>query len=165
MLVRKISLRTIKNFSGNETIEAAINSFSASSPIGTSRSSFEAPALPAKKSIKNFHKIKNEFLGDFSQKSFDELLRNYSGRIGSTATAALSLAFFKSEKPKSTFPHLLGNIAGGWKHNNSAFIQEILTMPGAKTIAEEIEINMEIWADAGRAAKAKKTNIESAWII
>src|SRR3989338_3131097 len=105
MLINSISIKPIKNLLGGETIEAEINNrYTASSPIGTSKSSYEAKALPANKAIKNFQKIKKQFTGSFSQNSFDELLKKKMHLLGSTATTALSLAFFKSSKPLNLFP-------------------------------------------------------------
>ncbi|HLD49451.1 MAG TPA: enolase C-terminal domain-like protein [archaeon] len=164
MLINSISIKPIKNLLGGETIEAEINNrYTASSPIGTSKSSYEAKALPANKAIKNFQKIKKQFTGSFSQNSFDELLKKKMHLLGSTATTALSLAFFKPSKPLNIFPHLLGNVAGGGAHGGFGYIQEILTTPKAKTIGEAIAINTKIWKDIGK--HAKKTTSESAWIV
>jgi enolase len=175
MQIGSIKLRVIFNSFGGETIEAVVNDrFIASCPGGISQSSFEAKTLDAKASIKNFYKIKNNFIGNFSQSQFDEILKDSIKQLGSNLTTAVSLAFFASEydsKKHNEFPNLLGNIVGGSEHSFGIGpeIQEILTIPEEKTMFECVKTNFAIWKEVKEILKKKNRlmgmNPESAWIV
>lgn len=175
--VDNIKLRVIFNSFGEKTIEAIINDkFSASSSGGISKSSKEAKVISPDLAIKNFEKIKKEFIGDFSQEEFDRKLKENEVFLGALATTSLSLAFFSMEfelkyrKNVREFPNLLVNILGGGKHSfiEKPEIQEILVMPKAKTIREAIENAVEIWNEVKNTLKEKKMlyglNPEDAWL-
>ncbi|MEM5826034.1 MAG: hypothetical protein QXM64_01450 [Candidatus Aenigmatarchaeota archaeon] len=175
--VEDIKLRVIYNSFGEKTVEAIINeSFSASSSGGISRSLKEAKAISPEIAIKNFEKIKKEFLGDFSQEEFDKKLKENEKLLGGIVTTSLSLAFFSMEfetkyrKDVKYFPNLLVNVLGGGKHSflEKPEIQEILVMPRAKSIREAIEIAIEIWLEVKNILKEKKIlcglNPEDAWL-
>jgi len=173
--IREIKLRVIFNSFGEETIEAIINDkFFASSSGGISKSSFEAKIISPDKAIKNFNKIKNKFLGDFSQKEFDSLLKKYENKLGSILTTSLSLAFFVMEfdykYEKRYFPKLLVNVLGGGKHSfvNGPEIQEFLVIPKGRTIREIIKKAIDIWNDVKEELKEKNAlfglNPETAWL-
>ncbi|MBU5678875.1 MAG: hypothetical protein QXJ96_03400 [Candidatus Aenigmatarchaeota archaeon] len=175
--VNNIKIRVIYNSFGEKTIEAIINEkFSASSSGGISRSLKEAKIISPELAIKNFEKIKKEFLGDFSQEEFDKKLKENENLLGGIATTSLSMAFFSMEfemkyrKDVSYFPNLLVNVLGGGKHSflEKPEIQEILVMPNAKSIREAIETAIEIWLEVRNVLKKKKIlcglNPEDAWL-
>jgi len=174
--VKDIKLRIIFNSFGQETIEALINNkFSASSSGGISRSSFEAKVIPPEKAIKNFKKIKNKFLGDFSQKEFDSILKKYEDKLGSILTTSLSLSFFVMEfysgnYEKRYFPKLLVNVLGGGKHSfiDGPEIQEFLVIPKGKTIRDIIRNAIDIWNEVKEELRERNSlfglNPETAWL-
>jgi enolase len=174
--VKDIKLRVIFNSFGQETIEAIINNkFSASSSGGISRSSFEAKVISPYKAIKNFSKIKNKLLGDFSQREFDYILKKYENKLGSILTTSLSSAFFimefESEKyEKRYFPKLLVNVLGGGKHSfiSGPEIQEFLVIPKGKTIKDIIKKAIDIWNEVREELKNRNAlfglNPETAWL-
>lgn len=175
--VDNIKLRVIYNSFGEKTIEAIINEkFSASSSGGISKSSKEAKIISPEVAIKNFEKIKKEFLGDFSQEEFDRKLKENEKLLGGILTTSLSLAFFSMEfemkykKDVEYFPNLLVNVIGGGKHSflKRPEIQEILIMPKAKSMRECIETAVEIWLEVRDELKNKKIlcglNPEDAWL-
>ncbi len=157
MKVDCIGLRKIFNSRGEETMETTIFSGDkigvGSAPSGASTGSKEAKLLSLDEGIKNFNKIKNKFVGEFSQEEFDLLLMNNLKNIGSNLTTALSFAFFNLTKEdylkevSGEFPIPLGNVIGGGVHHGKTDIQEILLLPSkAKNIFEAIETNFKIWS-------------------
>ncbi len=157
MKVDCIGLRKIFNSRGEETTETTIFSGDkigvGSAPSGASTGSKEAKLLNLDEGIKNFNKIKNKFVGEFSQEEFDLLLMNNLKNIGSNLTTALSFAFFNLTKEdylkevSGEFPIPLGNVIGGGVHHGKTDIQEILLLPSkAKNIFEAIETNFKIWS-------------------
>lgn len=156
MKVDCIDLRKIFNSRGEETVETTIFSGDkigvGSAPSGASVGSKEAKLLNLDEGIKNFNKIKNKFVGKFSQEEFDLLLMNNLENIGSNLTTSLSFAFFNLGKDKfvqnvsGEFPIPLGNVVGGGVHHGKTDIQEILLLPTkARNIFEGIKTNFEIW--------------------
>lgn len=175
MKIRDIKLRIIFNSFGEKTVEATINRrYSASSPSGTSKSKYRASEIDVVQGIKNFNKIKKKFLGEFSQESLDQRLKEHISMLGSSVTTAISLAFFLATfKPKKVkIPKLLGNVLGGGSFALSKRckieIQEILTIPKSKNIFKSIETNFLIWREIGERLKRKNKllgmNVESAWL-
>ncbi len=173
MRIKSIDLRVVYNSFGKKTIEAVINSkFRASSPSGTSKSEFEAREIEPEIAIRRFNKIKGLFIGNFTQREFDELLQRYINEIGTAATTALSLAFFSSRKMKEKrVPYLIGNVMGGGKHSfglSRQKIQEILVITRNKSIRKQMEISSEIWHEVRKALMKRKAllglNHEFAWL-
>jgi len=175
MEVKEIDINIIFNSMGEKTFEAVINKKStASSPSGTSKSNYETKNLPVEKALKNFLKIRNRFIGSFTQKEFDSLLRKNIEKFGSSLTTALSLAFFSLNfKPEkfNCFPNVLSNVLAGGVHTfgkTKNEIQEILVLPKANTIYDAIETNFKIWKEIGNKLKGKNKliglNQESAWL-
>ncbi len=175
MKINKIELKIIFNSFGDKTVEATINGkFSASSPHGISKSSFRAREVDVKRGVKNFNKIKNIFIGSFTQEKLDKLLMKNISKLGTSVTTAISLAFFNATfKPKTNeFPRLLGNVLGGGSFsiaNKSLIeIQEILTIPMNRTIPESVETNFLIWKEVSEKLKRKGKllglNPESGWM-
>lgn len=167
--IKDIKLRTIYNVLGEKTIEAIINNkFAASSASGVSRGKYEAKTMPIESAIPNFNRVKEEFLGNFTQQAFDAKLMNYIQVLGSNATTALSLAFFSSAAVRETFPNLLGNIMDGGTHakiKTRMNIQEILTLPTATSIPKAIDINTKIWKEVGKMLDHPRHGIEVGWSV
>jgi len=167
MRIKDIKLRVIYNVLGDQTIEAIINNkFMASAPSGTSRGAYEAKTQPIETAISHFNRTKEEFIGTFTQKSFDSKLKEHVDYLGANTTTSLSLAFFSPTELKNTFPNLLGNVLGGGMHTKIATrmnIQEILTIPNAPSIPKAIDTNIKIWKEVGKKLPHAKQNIESAW--
>jgi len=157
MLVKDIKIYKIFTSTGNETVEAVINStYRASSAAGTSESSFAAKSVPVDSSIKNFSRIKKQFTGSFTQKSFDAELKKHFVELGSIMTTALSLAFFLSSVPKTTFPNNLGKVIGGGAHAKSrTTFQEFLVTPKAKTMEDVVKNSFAVWKAVGSALREK----------
>jgi len=158
MKIDCISLRKIFNSRGEETAEAIIFSKDkvgiGSSPSGASVSSKEAKLINLDIGIKNFEKIKNQLIGEFTQESFDKILEENLNLIGANITTALSFAFFNLDKynfvqsVNGEIPFPLGNVIGGGKHFGKIDIQEILILPiKATNIYDAIKINFEIWKE------------------
>jgi len=173
MYVKSIKLRLIFNSFGDEVIEAVINDkYVASSTFGISKSSHRALEVPVEKGIRNFNKIKKKFIGEFTQRDFDRLLKKYMKVLGSAVTTSLSLAFFSSSRPKKgKVPRLLGNVLGGGMFSFSKTkteIQEILVSPKTKDIKDAIRINFKIWHEVKDELKKRRAilglNPESAWL-
>lgn len=176
MEIKKIELRIIFNSFGDKTVEVIINGrFSASAPCGISKSSYRAKEVDVIRGVKNFKKIQKKFIGKFTQRELDELLKNYLPKLGSTITTAVSLAFFSSNfrlKKEQEFPHLLGNVIGGGSFSLSTDckieIQEILTIPIERDTRSAVETNFLIWKEVGEKLKRKRKllglNPESGWL-
>jgi len=164
MQIKSIEIIKIFDSLGSETVEAVLNNkYRASAPSGTSKSKYEMK-LGLEEGMKNFQSLKERLLGDFKQNSFDALLKDKINELGPAVTTALSLAFFSATKGKNKFPNLLGNVLGGGSHikkKTKLDIQEILVLPTAKTIFEEIEILFKVWKDVGKSCSC--LSYESAW--
>lgn len=156
MKIDCIGLRKIFNSRGEETTEASIFSGNkigiGSAPSGASVGSKEAKFISLDEAIRNFNKIKNKFVGEFSHDEFDLLLMNHLENIGSNLTTSISFAFFNLDRENflktvsGEFPIPLGNVVGGGVHHGKTDIQEILLLPTkAKNIFEGIETNFKIW--------------------
>ena len=178
MLVKKIEIYPIFDSIGNKTIETKIEAILdgkhleliSSSPSGASKSRYEAPVIPIETAIKHLNKIKSELCDNHSQESFDKILRKNIKILGSQATTALSMAFFSSNRPRKSFPNMLGNVFEGGvhvPHETKNWIQEILLTPKAASLPEAIKINSDIWKEVGEAVKAKghhhSLGFESGW--
>jgi len=171
--ITSIDFHIIFNSYGSRTIEAVLNrQFTASCPGGISKSSFESREVEPTAAIQNFSKVKKQFLGSFSQESFDALLKQNKNSLGSILTTALSLAFFTMDfdaSKFSQFPNLLGNVLGGGEHSfgRGPEIQEMLVIPRAKTITESVETTILIWKELKEELKKRNAlhglNAESAW--
>lgn len=171
MRVKSIDLYPIYDSAGQLTLEATVNSHTAASPGGTSKSKYEAPVIPIAKALGGFAKLKKVLLKEHDQTSFDSLLIKNLPRLGSQATTALSLAFFAAANPKTanTFPNLLANVLGGGAHSpkGAPSVQEILVIPvKAKTLPEAVETVFAMWREVGEVLGKKRFaafNLESAW--
>ncbi len=164
--INDIKLRIIYNTLGNKTVEVVLNNkYIASSPSGTSVGQHEAKVLEAEDSISNFNRIKEQFIGTFTQEELDRKLRKHTDYLGSNLTTAVSLAFFSAREPLEIFPNLLGNVLGGGAHgaHGRMNMQEILVLPSVASLPKAIDINQRIWKDVGKALGSPKQNIESAW--
>ena len=167
MEITCIYLRKILNSRGEETSEAVVfsdNGYGVGiSPSGASISSKEAKIIDTDTGIKNFEKIKNNFIGEFSQEEFDNLLMKNINTIGANITTSLSFAFFNLEKynflgklDEHIFPYPLGNVIGGGKHHGKTDIQEILILPAnSKSVFEGIKTNFQIWKEIQEEYKNK----------
>ncbi|MEM7826622.1 MAG: hypothetical protein QXQ40_00150 [Candidatus Aenigmatarchaeota archaeon] len=174
--VNNIDLRIIFNSFGEKTIEAVINkSFPASSSGGISKSHHEARVIMPEEAIKNFSRIKDSFIGDFSQREFDSLLKKNINALGSLLTTSLSLAFFSLEFQERIneikfFPNLLINVLGGGAHSfhNKPEIQEFLVIPTEKNIFDSVDRGVEIWhsvrAELNKKGILRGLNPECAWL-
>ncbi len=157
MLIQDIKLIKIFDSVGHETIEATVFSdqkvYRASAAGGTSVSKFAQGAVSPDAAIKNFSGIKNEFLGDFTQASLDEILNKHMAELGAQATTAISLAFFSSSPVRNTFPNILAKLIGGGEHAGAkkTAIQEFLittrVTPGAETMWDVLKSNFDIWKE------------------
>ncbi|MBI5061329.1 MAG: hypothetical protein HZB67_03365 [Candidatus Aenigmarchaeota archaeon] len=164
--ISDIKLRIIYNTLGKKAVEAVLNNkYSASSAAGTSVGTHEAKILPTEESIANFNRIKEQFIGSFTQEELDRKLKNNIDYLGANLTTALSLAFFSSRENIETFPNLLGNVLGGGAHSGAGKMnmQEILILPSATTVPKAMDINQRIWKEIGKTLPNAKQNIESAW--
>ncbi len=166
MKIDCINLRKVFNSRGEETTEATL--FSGDkigigiAPSGASVGSKEAKLINLDEGIKNFNKIKNKFIGEFSREEFDLLLMNNLEKIGSNLTTSLSFAFFNLErdsfvsKVSGEFPIPLGNVIGGGVHHGKTDIQEILLLPvKAKNIFDAVKTNFRIWNEIRERYKNK----------
>ena len=174
--VAEIELLPIFDSLGNMTVEATINhECKSSAPCGTSSGSHEAKGLDAKQAIINFERLKNQFIGSFAQAEFDARLKDHAEKLGSSLTTALSLAFFLCDelaepKPETQlFPNLVGVVLSGGKHapSKGPEIQEFLVIPKAKTIADAVGVQFEIWKRVRDSLKKNKYQLgldyEAGW--
>ena len=174
--VTRIKLGVVRVSTGEKTVNAIINSrFGYSAPSGTSKGRYEAKTLPPAKAIKNFNKIRKNFLGRFSQQEFDWLLKKNMDRVGAGVTTALSLAFFSSRPIiEQRFPNLAGKVFGGGMHamaskiNGTPAFQEFLSIPKKpKTIQQAASTNYRVWQTVGkklkRMGKRACPDYESGW--
>jgi enolase len=166
MKIKNIELIRIFDSLGRQTVEALINNkYRASAPSGTSKSKYEG-TLGLEDGLKNFESVRGSLLGDFNQEAFDKKLKENVEKLGTTITTALSMALFSSKKGIHRFPHLLGNVLGGGSHikaKTKLNIQEILVLPMAKTMPEEVEILFNIWKEIGKSCMC--LSYESAWTL
>ena len=182
-MIRDISILTILNSRREKTIKVSIKTdkgvYKASSPSGKSIGKWEAKTLSIKNILKNFPKIKKNFIGKDERKVDKIIERIGINKIGTNLSIALSIAslravsnnkVYKFLNPYSKyFPYPLGNVIGGGAHRGYTSEQEFLVIPRkAKTINEAIKTNYLIWKEIGNILKSKKVlfgkNDEGAWM-
>jgi len=151
MKIVSIELQLVWNSFSIPTLKAILNErFVGIAPTGTSKSQREAPDVAPSKALKRFEKVKHLLLGRFTLKTFDEKLKELLPILGTSATTALSLAFFNatfSVENIRVIPSLLGNILGGGKHSPSSRqrIQEILIVPKSRNVRKGMELSSLAW--------------------
>lgn len=182
-MIRDVSISTILNSRREKTIKVSIKTdkgvYNASSPSGKSIGKWEAKTLSIKNILKNFPKIKKNFI-DKNEREVDNIIERIGiNKIGANLSTALSIAslravssnkVYKFLNPSArNFPYPLGNVIGGGVHRGYTSEQEFLIIPRkAKTIKEVIETNLSIWKGVGKILKSKKVlfgkNDEGAWM-
>jgi len=180
-MIKDIILSEIYNSCKEKTIKVSIKNengiFSASSPSGTSKGTYEAKTMDVKTIRKNFTKIKKKFLGKEESK-VDKIIENIGiEKIGANFSIALSMVAIKAvtrnnpykffNNKAKFFPYPLGNAIGGGAHSGYLSEQEFLVIPlKAKTIKEATQTNLSIWKEVGKTLKSFiiGRNRENAWI-
>ncbi len=170
--IEEITLRTILDSRGNETVEAEIHTRwgfgRAAAPSGASTGTYEARVRPPRQAIEDAEKnLIPSLIGEDArdQITFDARLREIDGTpnfssIGANIAVALSLACAKaaaSSLDLELFRYLggvfanktplpLGNIIGGGAHAQGATsIQEFLVVPtGASGASEGVFVNAAV---------------------
>ncbi|MGB4196462.1 MAG: phosphopyruvate hydratase [Methanoculleus sp.] len=170
--IEEITLRTILDSRGNETVEADIYTSRgfgrAAAPSGASTGTYEAKVRPPREAIENAREhLSPSLIGEDAcdQITFDALLREIDGTpdvrsIGANVAVALSLACAKAAASSldlevfrylggafaSETPLPLGNIIGGGAHApNATSIQEFLVVAtGASGATEAVFVNAAV---------------------
>ena len=170
--IEEITLRTILDSRGNETVEADIYTSRgfgrAAAPSGASTGTYEAKVRPPREAIENAREhLIPSLIGEDAcdQITFDALLREIDGTpyfssIGANVAVALSLACAKAAASSldlevfrylggafaSETPLPLGNIIGGGAHApNATSIQEFLVVAtGASGATEAVFVNAAV---------------------
>lgn len=170
--IEEITLRTILDSRGNETVEADIYTSRgfgrAAAPGGASTGTYEAKVRPPREAIENAREhLIPSLIGEDAcdQITFDALLREIDGTpdfrsIGANVAVALSLACAKAAASSldlelfrylggafaSETPLPLGNIIGGGAHApNATSIQEFLVVAtGASGATEAVFVNAAV---------------------
>lgn len=183
-MIRDIDIIQIYNSRGEPTIEAKIVTehgvFSAQAPTGKSRSRWEAKYVSPELGIKAFRSIKNNFIGlkEDDIELFDEQLEQFSMRIGTSITTALSVSVARAScqnrlynlfGKRRIFPYPVVNVLGGGAHGGNTSIQEFLVIPsGAKDFPGAVKNIVELWKEVGLRLKKygynPGRNDEGAWM-
>jgi enolase len=170
--IEQITLRTILDSRGNETVEAEIYTESgfgrAAAPSGASTGTYEAKVRSPREAIEDARRnLIPSLIGEDTrdQITFDALLRENDGTpdfssIGANVAVALSLACAKAAASSlnlelfrylggafaSETPLPLGNVIGGGAHApNATSIQEFLVVPtGASGATEGVFVNAAV---------------------
>ncbi|MCK9298437.1 phosphopyruvate hydratase [Methanoculleus sp. YWC-01] len=170
--IEQITLRTILDSRGNETVEAEIHTSCgfgrACAPSGASTGTYEAKVRPPREAVEDAQKnLIPSLIGEDTrdQITFDALLRENDGTpdfssIGANVAVALSLACAKAAASSldlelfrylggafaSETPLPLGNVIGGGAHApNATSIQEFLVVPtGASGATEGVFVNAAV---------------------
>jgi len=182
-MIKDISISSVLNSRREKTIKVSIKTdkgiYKASSPSGKSIGKWEAKTRNIKSILKNFPKIKKNFIKK-DEREVDKIIERMGiNKIGANLSIALSMASlraisknkiykFLNPSPKY-FPYPLGNVIGGGAHRGYTSEQEFLVIPRkAKTMNEAIKTNYLIWKEVGRVLKSKKVSIgkndEGAWM-
>jgi len=180
-MIKDIKISEIRNSLQEKTIKIFLKTekgvFSASTPSGTSKGSYETKILDIKEIKKIFPKIKKKFIGR-EEKEVDDIIERIGiEKIGANFSLSLSIAairaltkndayqFFTDEA--KFFPYPIGNVIGGGSHGGYLSEQELLVIPlKAKTIKEAVKTNLSIWKEVGKILKPFiiGKNRENAWI-
>ncbi|MEM5804905.1 MAG: enolase [Candidatus Aenigmatarchaeota archaeon] len=175
-MIKSLKLSKTRNSRGDDTIKACINGkFCASAPSGRSTGKYEARTRPVESILRNSKALEKSFIGLKSFKDVDKKLEKMGiDRVGANFSIALSIAAARTEGNGDayralggirSFPYPLGNVVGGGAHRGNTDIQEFLVFPRrAKTMAEALKMNRDVWREAGRRLRARKKNDEGAWI-
>ncbi|MDI6867613.1 phosphopyruvate hydratase [Methanoculleus sp.] len=181
--IEEITLRTILDSRGNETVEADIYTSCgfgrAAAPGGASTGTYEAKVRPPREAIENAREtLIPSLIGEDAcdQITFDALLREIDGTpdfssIGANVAVALSLACAKaaaSSLDQELFRYLggafasetplpLGNIIGGGAHAaNATSIQEFLVVAtGASGATEAVFLNAAVHKNVKKILEAQ----------
>jgi enolase len=181
--IEQITLRTILDSRGNETVEAEIYTESgfgrAAAPSGASTGTYEAKVRSPREAIEDARKnLIPSLIGEDTrdQITFDALLRENDGTpdfssIGANVAVALSLACAKAAASSlnlelfrylggafaSETPLPLGNVIGGGAHApNATSIQEFLVVPtGASGATEGVFVNAAVHKTVKKILQAR----------
>jgi len=181
--IEQITLRTILDSRGNETVEAEIHTESgfgrAAAPSGASTGTYEAKVRPPREAIEDAqNNLIPSLIGEDTrdQITFDALLRENDGTpdfssIGANVAVALSLACAKAAASSlnlelfrylggafaSETPLPLGNVIGGGAHApNATSIQEFLVVPtGASGATEGVFVNAAVHKTVKKILQAR----------
>jgi len=181
--IEQITLRTILDSRGNETVEAEIHTESgfgrAAAPSGASTGTYEAKVRPPREAIEDAqNNLIPSLIGEDTrdQITFDALLRESDGTpdfssIGANVAVALSLACAKAAASSlnlelfrylggtfaSETPLPLGNVIGGGAHApNATSIQEFLVVPtGASGATEGVFVNAAVHKTVKKILQAR----------
>lgn len=180
-MIESLSLTEVYNSCEEKTIRVFIKNkngiFSADSPSGTSKGSYEAKTLDIGVIKKNFSKIKKNFIGK-EEVEIDKIIERIGiDNIGANLSTALSMAAIRaitkndpyklfSNEPEF-FPYPLGNTIGGGTHGGYMSEQEFLVIPlKARTMKEAVETNLSIWKETEKTLEPflLGKNRENAWM-
>lgn len=181
--IEQITLRTILDSRGNETVEAEIYTESgfgrAAAPSGASTGTYEAKVRSPREAIEDARRnLIPSLIGEDTrdQITFDALLRENDGTpdfsgIGANVAVALSLACAKAAASSlnlelfrylggafaSETPLPLGNVIGGGAHApNATSIQEFLVVPtGASGATEGVFVNAAVHKTVKKILQAR----------
>ena len=175
MEISSIELHLAWNSFSTPTLKAVLNHrFIGIAPVGTSKGSKEAIDVSPSRALRRFEKVKRRLLGDFTLRTFDERLGELLPILGTSATTALSLAYFNatfSIKKVKFIPSILGNVLGGGKHSPAPSrqrFQEILIVPRSRSVRKGMESSSLAWhrarAELERLRVLLGLNLEFAWV-
>lgn len=180
-MIEGLSFKEVYNSCEEKTIRISIKNkngvFSADSPSGTSRGSYEAKTLDINEIKKKFPKIKKNFIGK-EEVEVDKIIDKLGiENIGANLSTALSMAAVRAMTKNNPyklflnepelFPYPLGNTIGGGTHGGYMSEQEFLVIPlKAKTMKETVETNLSIWKEVGKTLEPflLGKNRENAWM-
>ncbi|WEL19317.1 enolase C-terminal domain-like protein [Candidatus Nanohalococcus occultus] len=155
MKIESFELREIIDSRTKPTVEAEVNGFSGKAPSGASTGKHEAECFVPENLEEIENELKEQLEGKkFTQKEFDEKLRDYDGtnklsNIGAVGIAS-SFAFKNASGFKfgKNFPLPLSNVIGGGEHGGNTSIQEFLVLPvEAESFPEAVKTNAKIYQE------------------
>jgi len=191
-LIKKISIKKIKNSKKQETVEVTIYTNKtktiASAPSGTSAGKHEVKAYNKNinNSIKEAEKVLIKLIGkkETNQQQIDKFLKENIKRIGGSISIATSIAIaragatankkqlyqYVNKKEKYSHPIMLGKCIGGGAHaKHSTTIQEFLSIPLTQNMKKAVRINKSVHKETGLILKnfkgfQKKFDYEGGWV-
>jgi enolase len=181
-MIKSIKVSQIFDSRKKKTVKVLLKTekgtYIASAASGTSEGKYEAKTLNIKDALKNFEKIKNNFINK-NEKDVDKIIEEIGiEKFGAHLSIALSIAglraisnnkVYKFLNPKAkSLPLPLGNVVGGGVHKGYTSEQEFLVFPkNAKTMKEAVITNLSIWKEFGEILKSHGikagNNYEGAW--
>jgi enolase len=180
-MIKNIVLSEIYNSCEEKTIKISIRNedgvYSAISPSGTSKGSYEAATLDLEEVKRIFPKIKKNLLGKREDEADIIMEKIGIEKIGANLSTAISMAVARAltknnpykllKKEPEFFPFPLGNVIGGGMHGGYLSEQELLVIPvKAKTVEEAMKTNLSIWKEIGKSIEpfVLGKNRENAWM-